>query len=79
MLNFSKKCVITGAEQRTKKDGNTYTIVHVLGDNGQTMGCMYKGNIDKIFSLVKMKEYKVTFTLNVGQYTSCVIDDIHEV
>lgn len=79
MLEFEKICLVTGAEQRTKKDGNTYTIIHILGDNGQTLSCMYKGDMNKVFSLQKMNEYNVKFNLNVGQYTSCTISDVDSI
>ena len=45
MLNFTKKMIVTGAEQRIKKDGNSYVLVHVLGNNGQTFSCIYKGDV----------------------------------
>lgn len=77
MLQFVKKMIITGAEQRTKKDGSTYVLVHVLGSNGQTFACMYKGEVNKIMTLEKMKEYNIAFNVNVGQYTHISIDDIN--
>ena len=77
MLKFNKKMIVTGAEQRTKKDGSNYVLVHVLGGNGQTFACMYKGDVNKIMTLEKMKEYNISFNVNVGQYTHISIDDIN--
>lgn len=79
MLEFNKECIVTGAEQRTKKDNTQYTLIHILGDNGQTLSCIYKGDVNKVFTLKKMNTYNVLFNLNVGQYTSCVIADINEI
>lgn len=77
MLEFNKKLMITGAEQRVKKsDGSTYIIVHCMGDNGQTFGSMYRGDANKIMQLEKMKEYNVKFLISVGQYTHISILDI---
>lgn len=76
MLEFVKNCIVTGAEQRQRKDQSTYMLVHVLGDNGQTVSCMYKGDSNKIFSIDKMKNYDVKFSLTVGQYTHVQILDI---
>ena len=79
MLEFSKKIMITGAEQRVKKsDGSTYIIVHCMGDNGQTFGSMFKGDTNKIMQIEKMKEYDVKFAINVGQYTHLSILDINK-
>ena len=70
MLEFSKKIMITGAEQRVKKsDGSTYIIVHCMGDSGQTFGSMFRGDTNKIMQIEKMKEYEVKFSISVGQYT----------
>ena len=77
MLQFTQKMTITGAEQRTRKDGTTYILVHVLGTNGQTFACMYKGEPNKIMQLEKMKEYNIHFNVNVGQYTQISINDIN--
>lgn len=77
MLEFNNKMIITGAEQRTRKDGTTYVLVHVLGSNGQTFACMYKGDVNKIMTLEKMKEYNIAFVVNVGQYTQININDIN--
>lgn len=77
MLEFNKKMMITGAEQRNKKDGSTYILVHVLGGNGQTFACMYKGDANKIMQLEKMKEYDLSFVINIGQYTHVNIADIN--
>lgn len=77
MLEFNKKMIVTGAEQRTKKDGSTYVLVHVLGSNGQTFASIYKGDVNKIMTLEKMKEYNISFVANVGQYTHININDIN--
>ena len=77
MLEFTKKMIITGAEQRTRKDGTTYVLVHVLGSNGQTFACMYKGEVNKIMQIEKMNEYNIYFNVNVGQYTQISINDIN--
>lgn len=77
MLEFNKKMIITGAEQRTKKDNSTYVLVHVLGTNGQTFACMYRGDVNKIMTLEKMKEYNIAFSVSVGQYTHISINDIN--
>lgn len=79
MIEFSKKLIITGAEQRTNKNtNNTYILVHVMGDNGVTISCMYKGDPNKIMGLKKMQHYDVTFAINVGQYTHLNVLDIQE-
>lgn len=77
MLEFLKTCIITGAEQRQKKDGTTYVLIHVLGDNGQTVACMYKGDNSKVFDLKKMQNHDITFAIHVGQYTHLQILDIN--
>ena len=77
MLEFTKKMIITGAEQRTRKDNTTYVLVHVLGSNGQTFACMYKGEVNKIMQIEKMNEYNISFVVNVGQYTHISINDIN--
>ena len=43
MLQFEKQFIITGAEQKVRKDNTAYTLVHVLGENGATFACIYKG------------------------------------
>lgn len=78
MIEFTKKMLITGAEQRTKKDGNTYILVHVLTDSGVTCSCMYKGDPNKVMGIEKMSQYNVTFTVSVGQYTQLNILDINK-
>jgi len=78
MIEFVKSCIVTGAEQRTKKDNSTYILIHVLGDNGQTVSCMFKGDNNKIFDLKKMNTYDVTFAIHVGQYTALSVLDINE-
>ena len=40
MLQFEKEMVITGAEQRVKKDNTSYTLVHVLLGNATTCSCV---------------------------------------
>lgn len=77
MLDFNKDMIITGAEQRYKKDGTGYVIVHVLGDNGQTFPCMFRGDVNKVMSLEKMKKYEISFVVNVGRYTNISIIDIN--
>lgn len=77
MLEFCNKMMITGAEQRVKKDGTTYIIVHVMGTNGQTFACMYKGDVNKVMQLEKMKEYDIDFVVTIGQYTHVNIKDIN--
>ena len=76
MLQFEKELIITGAEQRVRKDGTVYTLVHVLGENGATFACVYKGDINKIMSIKKMQTYKLNFELVMGQYTRLSITDI---
>ena len=77
MLEFTKKMIVTGAEQRMRKDGTPYVLVHVLGSNGQTFASIYKGDVNKIMTLEKMKEYNISFVVNVGQYTHININDIN--
>ena len=76
MLQFEKQLIITGAEQRVRKDSTVYTLVHVLGENGATFACVYKGDINKIMSIKKMQTYKLNFELVMGQYTRLSITDI---
>ena len=76
MLQFEKELIITGAEQRVRKDSTVYTLVHVLGENGATFACVYKGDINKIMSIKKMQTYKLNFELVMGQYTRLSITDI---
>ena len=76
MLEFNKKLVVTGAEQKIRKDGTAYTLVHVMGENGATFACVYKGDINKIMSLTKMEQYDITFELALGQYTRLSIKNI---
>ena len=76
MLQFEKKLVITGAEQRVRKDNTAYTLVHILLDNGTTCSCVYKGDINKIMSLKPLEKYPIQFELSVGQYTRLSVTDI---
>lgn len=76
MLEFTKQLIVTGAEQRTKKDGSTYILIHVLGDSGVTVSCLYKGDSNKVLNLEKMKVHNISFSLNVGKYTQLTIADI---
>ena len=69
MLQFEKQLIITGAEQKVRKDNTTYTLVHVLGENGATFACIYKGDINKVMSVKKMEKYNLCFVLVVGRYT----------
>lgn len=77
MLQFEKKLTITGAEQKVKKDNTTFTLVHVLGENGATFACIYKGDINKVMSVKKMEAYNLSFELFVGRYTTLSITDIN--
>ena len=61
MLNFNKKLIITGAEQKVRKDGTVYTLIHVMGENGATFASVFKGDVNKVMSLNKMKEYCEVF------------------
>lgn len=76
MLEFEKQLIITGAEQKIRKDGTTYTLVHTMGENGQTFASVFKGDVNKIMSLKKMEIYKIRFDLSIGQYTRLSIIDI---
>ena len=76
MIQFNKKMVITGAEQKVRKDNTTYTLVHILGENGATFACVYKGDINKVMSVKKMDEYDLEFELSLGQYTRLSLVDI---
>jgi hypothetical protein len=79
MLEFERKVMITGAEQRQKKDGTSYILIHVMGDNGVTLSCMYKGDANKVMGLEKMSDYSVKFSISVGQYTQFNVVDINKV
>lgn len=76
MLQFEKQLIITGAEQKVRKDNTAYTLVHVLGENGATFACIYKGDINKVMSVKKMEKYNLCFELVVGRYTILSITDI---
>lgn len=76
MLQFEKKLIITGAEQKVRKDGTLYTLIHVLGENGATFACVYKGDVNKVMSVKKMEQHNLKFELSVGQYTRVSIIDI---
>lgn len=76
MIQFEKKCLVTGAESRVKKDGTSYILVHVMTDNGTTVSCMFKGDPNQVMGLVKMQEYNIDFYISVGQYTHLAINDI---
>ena len=76
MLQFEKELIITGAEQKIRKDNTAYTLVHILGENGATFACVYKGDINKIMSVKKMDKYNLKFELIMGQYTRLSVVDI---
>lgn len=76
MLDFEKQLIITGAEQRVRKDGTSYTLIHIMGENGQTFSSVYKGDINKVMSLKKMEKYTIRFELYLGQYTRLSVTDI---
>lgn len=78
MIEFNKSMIVTGAEQRVKKDGNTYILVHVLSDTGVTISCMYKGDPNKIMGLEKMVKYDIKFNVSCGQYTHLTVLDINK-
>ena len=69
MLQFEKKLIITGAEQKVRKDGTLYTLIHVLGENGATFACVYKGDVNKVMSVKKMEQHNLKFELSVGCVT----------
>lgn len=76
MLQFEKKLIITGAEQKVRKDGTLYTLIHVLGENGATFACVFKGDVNKVMSVKKMEQHNLKFEISVGQYTRISIIDI---
>jgi hypothetical protein len=79
MIQFEKELMITGAEQRTRKDDSTYILVHCLGENGQTFSCVFKGDANKVMQLKKMSTYQIDFELSLGKFTHLSVIDIKEV
>jgi hypothetical protein len=78
MLNFKRSVLITGVEERQKTDGSTYVLIHVLGDEGVTVSCQYKGDKNKIFGLKKMSSYECDFSFVGGKYPTLHILDIEQ-
>lgn len=76
MLEFEKNLMVTGAEQRIKKDGTAYTLLHIMGESGATFSAVFKGDINKVMSLKKMEKYKIKFELFLGQYVRLSVLDI---
>lgn len=77
MLEFEKELIITGAEQRLRKDGTSYTLLHIMGENGVTFSSVFKGDVNKVMSLQKMEKYNIKFELVLGQYTRLSVLEIH--
>lgn len=77
MLEFTKELIVTGAEQRIRKDGTSYTLLHIMGENGATFSSVFKGDINKVMSLKKMEKYNVKFELVLGQYTRLSVLEIN--
>ena len=51
MLEFIEELVVTGIDERVSKQGNKYTIVNYLGENGQTFGTICDCNVPNINQL----------------------------
>lgn len=78
MLNFKRSVLITGVEERQKADKSTYVLIHVLGDEGVTVSCQYKGDKNKVFGLKKMSSYECDFVFVGGKFPTLQILDIVE-
>ena len=65
MLEFIEELVVTGIDERISKQGNKYTIVNYLGENGQTFGTVAECNIPNIKQLDKVN---ATLKVYPGRY-----------
>lgn len=76
-MEFIKEMVITGIEQCVSKNGNTYVLIHILLENGQTVACMYRSEdpLD-LGSIKKMEKNKILFYLVVGRYTQLYVKKV---
>ena len=63
MLQFEKKLIITGAEQKVRKDGTLYTLIHVLGENGATFACVNYNLFRYIFLIIHILFYSFYFLI----------------
>lgn len=74
-MRFEKKCMLTNLQKRISKNGEKeYLLATVLDyDSKETTSCIVKGQLDKISSLVFMKDYVFLFDLNVGRYINLSI------
>lgn len=65
-MRFQSERIITGAERKTSKNGNEYTIINFLGDDGRTFSCVSDVAISSDIKV--LDKVKVEFEIITGRY-----------
>lgn len=76
MFQFTKKAELFAIESRISKNGNPYTIITLLADNGKTVDVVFSGQSIDYAKLVARESYDFTFQLELGKYTRLTITSI---
>lgn len=77
MFRLKENLIYTGHEVRTnKKNGNTYTLVRFLDDNGSVFSCVAKCDIP---SISQLDEVEVDIEIVPGRYNQINVLSIEKV
>lgn len=68
MLILKKELFCTGIEKRTSKNGNEYTLIKYLEENGDTFSTVFIGDISMLSNIKRMENVKVDLELLTGRY-----------
>lgn len=66
MLKFEEKMIYTGKINKVSKQGNNYTIVNYLNDDGKTFGTIAECEISE--DIRQLDEVLVKFEVIPGRY-----------
>lgn len=67
-MRFQTERIITGAEKKTSKNGNVYTIINFLDDNGRTFSCV--SDVPLTSDIKALDKVNVEFEIITGRYTN---------
>lgn len=67
-MRFQTERIITGAEKKTSKNGNVYTIINFLDDNGRTFSCV--SDVSLTSDIKALDKVNVEFEIITGRYTN---------
>lgn len=77
MFRLKENLIYTGHEVRTnKKNGNTYTLVRFLDDNGSVFSCVAKCDVP---SISQLDEVEVDIEVIPGRYNQINVLSIEKV